>query len=260
VSFNVTPDAYARFMGQYSEPLAAEFVELSGLRAGQRALDVGCGPGALTARLVELLGEPAVVAVDPSPPFVAAIRARFPGVDVRTCHAEQLPFADDSFDAAAAQLVVHFMTDPVRGLREMGRVVRPGGTVTACVWDNAGGGSPLSLFWESARDVDPVAVGEADLPGSREGQLGELSEAAGLRDIESGSMSVRVHFATFADWWEPYTLGVGPAGAHVARLDDGGRAALRDACEQRLPEAPFDVVASAWWVRARAADPGALGA
>jgi ubiquinone/menaquinone biosynthesis C-methylase UbiE len=117
VSFDVSADAYGRFMGRYSEPLAAGFVELTGVSPGQRALDVGCGPGALTAQLVRILGPKAVAALDPSPSFVAAIRARFPGVDVREGTAERLPFEDDSFDAAAAQLVVHFLSDPVVGLR-----------------------------------------------------------------------------------------------------------------------------------------------
>ncbi len=260
MTFHVTADAYDRFMGRYSEPLAAEFLELTEVRAGQRAVDVGCGPGALTARLVARLGAAAVAAVDPSPSFVAAALERFPGVDVRTGTAEDLPFDDDSFDLAAAQLVVHFMADPVQGLRQMARVVRPGGTVAACVWDHAGGGSPLSVFWEAARQVDPTTEDEADLPGAREGHLAELSRAAGLHETESGSLGVQVRFSTFDEWWEPFTLGVGPAGAHVARLDPAARAALRDRCGQLLPAPPFDVHASAWWVRARVGDPGAAGA
>jgi SAM-dependent methyltransferase len=260
VTFHVTADAYDRFMGRYSEPLADGFLELTEVRAGHRAVDVGCGPGALTARLVARLGEPAVAAVDPSPPFVAAAAERFPGVDVRTGTAEELPFSDGSFDLAAAQLVVHFMADPVQGLREMGRVVRPSGTVAACVWDHAGGGSPLSLFWEAAHELDPTVRDEAGLPGAREGHLAELSRTAGLQDVDSGSLSVTVSFSTFDEWWEPFTLGVGPAGAHVARLDQPARSALRDICEQRLPTPPFDVVATAWWVRARVGDAGAAGA
>jgi SAM-dependent methyltransferase len=257
VSFDVSADAYGRFMGRYSEPLAAGFVELTGVSPGQRALDVGCGPGALTAQLVRILGPKAVAALDPSPSFVAAIRARFPGVDVREGTAERLPFEDDSFDAAAAQLVVHFLSDPVVGLREMARVVRPGGIVAACVWDHAGGGGPLSAFWAAARELDPGVADEADRPGAREGHLIELSHAAGLPDVEASTVSVRAHFATFDDWWVPFTLGVGPAGAHVARLDEPGRAALRERCERRLPDAPFDIVAAAWCVRARVGRAGA---
>src|SRR4051812_43885767 len=104
MSFAVAAESYGLFMGRFSEPLAASFADVAGLRAGQRALDVGCGPGALTARLVELLGADAVVAVDPSVPFVDAARERFPGLDIGLASAEELPFADDTFDAALAQL------------------------------------------------------------------------------------------------------------------------------------------------------------
>jgi trans-aconitate methyltransferase len=116
VTFDVRADAYARFMGRYSEPLAVQFAELADLRTGHRALDVGCGPGALTAQLVERLRADAVSAIDPSPSFVAAIRSRFPEVDVQFGVNEHLPFPDDCFDLALAQLVVHFMTDAVSGL------------------------------------------------------------------------------------------------------------------------------------------------
>src|SRR5206468_5388483 len=124
-------------------------------RGGQRLLDVGCGPGALTAELVNRVGPNAVSAVEPSASFVAAARERLPGVDMRQTGAERLPFGDAAFDAALAQLVVHFMVDPVAGLREMGRVTRPGGVVAACVWDHAGGRGPLSAFWQAVRGPAP---------------------------------------------------------------------------------------------------------
>jgi SAM-dependent methyltransferase len=251
VTFLVPAEAYGRFMGRFSEPLAAEFAEACGIRAGQRVLDVGCGPGALTAELVRRLGPDAVTAIDPSPPFVEAAAARFPRVDVRTGAAEDLPFADDTFDAALAQLVVHFMADPVQGLREMGRVTRPGGTVGACVWDFGEGGSPLSVFWRAAREVDPAAPDEAGRAGTREGQLADLAARAGLEAIESGTVSVTVDFATFDAWWEPFGLGVGPAGAYVRGLDPDTRASLRTHCAELLPPAPFTVTASAWSVTAR---------
>jgi SAM-dependent methyltransferase len=251
MTFDVAADDYARFMGRYSEPLAVQFAEVAEVRADQRALDVGCGPGALTAQLVERLGAQAVSAIDPSPSFVAAIRARFPEVDVRSGVAEHLPFPDDSFDVVLAQLVVHFMTDPVSGLREMARVTRPGGLVAACVWDHAGSGGPLTTFWRAVHDTTPSARDEAELAGARAGHLAELCEAAGLTLIESTMLTVKVRFATFVDWWEPFTLGVGPAGAHVTQLDEEGRDVLRTRCSQLLPSAPFEVAASAWCVRAR---------
>jgi SAM-dependent methyltransferase len=251
VGFDVTADAYDRFMGRFSEPLAELFVEWVDVRPGQRALDVGCGPGALTARLVERVGVGSVAALDPSDSFVAAARSRFPDLDVRRAAAEQLPYPDDTFDAALAQLVVHFMKDPVAGLREMARVTRPGGVVAACVWDHAGGTGPLSTFWQAARDLDPHSPGEADLPGTKKGQLVDLAEAAGLRNVEPGALTVTLRFASFADWWEPFTLGVGPAGDYVAGLDESARAELAAACVRSLAPAPFETTASAWCIRAR---------
>ncbi len=247
VSFEVDAEAYGRFMGRYSEPLAAQFVSLAGVVQGHRAVDVGCGTGALTAQLVACLGAGAVCAVDPSDSFVAAARSRLPAVDVRRAAAELLPFADDVFDAALAQLVVHFMTDPVAGLREMARVTRRGGVVAACVWDHAGGNSPLSVFWNAVLDLDPLARDESALAGAREGHLAELFAAAGLRDIESTVLTVRVSFATFDEWWEPLTFGVGPAGDYVQALDETRRARLRERCASLLPgQGPFDIAASAW--------------
>src|SRR5688500_12580682 len=120
-------------MGRYSVPLAPQLADLAKVSAGQRVLDVGCGPGALTAELVTRLGPDAVSAVDPSEPFVAAARERHPGVNVQRAAVEELPFEDRAFDAALAQLVVHFMANPVAGLREMARVTRPDGVVAACV-------------------------------------------------------------------------------------------------------------------------------
>ena len=251
MTFDVAADAYARFMGRYSEPLAGRFADWVGVRPGQRALDVGCGPGALTAQLVERLGADRVTAVDPSTSFVAAARSRLPDVDVRTGVSEQLPFADDQFDVALAQLVVHFMTDPVAGLREMARVTRPAGAVAACVWDHAGGGGPLSLFWGAVHDTDPTAHDESALAGAREGHLAELCEAAGLAHIEATMLTVTVPYESFAEWWEPFTLGVGPAGDYVEHLDEAGRDALRRRCEQLLPASAFTVYAAALCVRAQ---------
>jgi len=252
VTFNVPGDAYSLFMGRFSEPLAVEFVQVADLQAGQRVLDVGCGPGALTALLVERVGIDAVSAIDPSASFVAALGERIPGIDARSGSAEQLPFPDDQFDAALAELVVHFMTDPVAGLAEMARVTRPGGRVAACVWDHAGGGSPLTTFWQAVHDIDPDAQDEADLAGAREGHLSELFKAAGLTDIEPTTLTITVRFPTLADWWDPFTLGVGPAGAYVAQLDQAHQEVLRLRCAQLLPEPPFHVSASAWCVRGRA--------
>jgi len=252
MTFQVAPEAYRSFMGRYSEPLALQFAALVDPAPGQRVLDVGCGPGALTGVLAERLGPSGVAAVDPSPPFVEHVRALLPEVDVRLATAEELPFADGAFDAALAQLVVHFMADPVAGLREMGRVTRPGGVVAACVWDHAGGAGPLSTFWRAVRDLDGEAEDESGRAGVRAGHLVELAGAAGLEAVEESRLQVEVGYASFEDWWTPYTLGVGPAGAYVAGLDEPRREALRARCAELLPSAPFAVPAAAWCVRASA--------
>ncbi len=249
MSFAVAPDAYDRFMGRYSVPLAPKLADFASVAAGQRVLDVGCGPGALTGELVRRLGPAAVSAVDPSEPFVAAARERHPGVSVQRAAAEDLPFADKVFDATVAQLVVHFMADPVAGLRELARVTRQDGVVAACVWDHAGGQGPLSLFWEAARQLDPGVDDESERAGAREGHLAELFRAAGLREVEESVLSVSVEHQSFEEWWEPFELGVGPAGAFVAALDEERQAELRELCRELLPPAPFTPPARAWAAR-----------
>jgi SAM-dependent methyltransferase len=252
MSFAVGAEQYDRFMGRYSGPLAPVFADFAGVRAGQRVVDVGCGPGALTVELVRRVGADAVSAVDPSESFVVAARERHPGVEVQQAAAEELPFADSAFGTALAQLVVHFMADPVAGLSEMARVTSAGGVVAACVWDHAGGRGPLSVFWDAARELDPDVDDESRLAGARQGHLVELLEAAGLRDVEEGDLSVDVEHPSFEEWWEPYTFGVGPAGGLVARLDPARQDQLRERCREILPGAPFVVSAHVWAARGRA--------
>jgi SAM-dependent methyltransferase len=252
VGFDVAASAYDRFMGRYSRELAPQLADLAGVTAGQSVLDVGCGPGALTAELVARLGPAAVVAVDPSPSFVAATRERNPEVDVRQAAAEALPFGDGAFDAALAQLVVHFMADPVAGLREMARVTRPGGVVAACVWDHAGEQSPLTVFWRAARSLDPSAHDESDLAGARAGHLAELFAAAGLEEVRATALGVSVRHESFEEWWEPFTLGVGPAGGYVAALDPARRDAVRERCRELFGPPPITIAARAWTACGRA--------
>lgn len=242
-------ESYDRFMGRYSSLLSAQMADFAGVRAGQRVIDVGCGPGALTAELVRRLGAEAVTAVDPSAPFVAAARARHPAVDVQQAAAEHLPFPDRAFDAAIAQLVVHFMADPIAGLVEMARVTRPDGVVAACVWDYGGGRDPLANFWQAARDLDSAVRDESGLAGAREGHLAQLFAAANLRDIEATALSLSLGHVSFEEWWEPYTYGIGPAGAYLASLDGEHQAQLRELCRARLPAGPFVITASAWAAR-----------
>jgi SAM-dependent methyltransferase len=195
------------------------------------------------------VGADGVSAIDPSEPFVAAVAVRHPGIAALHASAEDLPFADGQFDAVLAQLVVHFMTDPIAGLTEMARVTRSGGVVATCVWDFAGGRAPLSDFWAAARELDPGADDESHLAGVREGQLVALMTAAGLRDVTEATLSVSLEHPTFDAWWAPYMGGVGPAGSFIARLRSDRQVELRELCRARLPMAPFVQTASAWAAR-----------
>jgi SAM-dependent methyltransferase len=254
-TFRSSGDAYDRYMGRYSVPLAARLADSVGVHTGQRVLDVGCGPGALTAELARRVGAANVSAIDPSPSYVEACRARHPGVDVREAQAESLPFEDDSFDAALAQLVFQFMADPLQGAQELRRVVRPGGAVGGCVWDYAEGMTMLAAFWGSARELDTSAPHEADtLRFGRGGELGALFRDAGLGDVESGALVVEAAYTGFDDFWNPVLGGVGPGGAYCASLDPERQEALREACFTRLgsPRGAFTLSARAWSAVGRA--------
>jgi SAM-dependent methyltransferase len=249
--FDAGPVAYHRFIGRFADRLAPLFADLAGVGPGQRALDVGSGPGALTVELARRLGADAVCAVEPSPRFAAVVEQRLPGVDVRQATAEQLPFGDGAFDVTLAQLVVHFMADPVAGLREMGRVTRPGGRVAACVWDHGGDRGPLTLFWQAVRELDPSARDESGLAGVREGALARLFTEAGLSGVQPGALTVQVPYLSFGKWWEPFTLGVGPAGTYVAALPPERREQLREQCRQRLGPGPIEISGTAWTATGR---------
>jgi len=251
MSFDVEGDAYNQFMGRFSEPLAVQFLQLVDGVPATTALDVGCGPGALTAQLVARLGLSHVTVIDPSEQFVEAVSQRFPGIDARRGAAEDLPYADAAFDLCMAQLVVHFMTDPVAAITEMARVTRPGGAVAACVWDHAGDRGPLSNFWQAAGKLDADVVDESGLPGTRDGQLLDYFERAGLRDIVPGSLTVQLEVASFDEWWHPFTLGVGPVGSYVAALTPEARERLKDTYAGMFPSGPFTIDATAWSVVGR---------
>ena len=237
---------YDRFMGRYSIRLAPLFAEFAGIGSDRPVLDVGCGTGVLTGELIARLGADAVWAIDPSESFVAAVRDEYPGVRVQQAAAEQLPFEDRLFRAALAQLVVHYLSDAGAGLREMARVTGHGGVVAACVWDYAGGRSPLTSFWKAARQLDPDAGNESGAAGARQGHLAELLRTAGLQVVDETLLTIEVEHPTFEEWWEPFTFGIGRAGDYVAQLAPAKRDRLRDCCREMLPPAPFIVSAGAW--------------
>ena len=255
--FMVSGDAYDAFMGRYSSSLAVVFADAAGVTSGQTALDVGCGPGALTGVLVDRLGAGSVSAFDPSAPFVADCATRNPGVDVRPGRAEEIPFDDGSFDVALAQLVLHFVTDPARAAGELRRVVRPGGTVAACVWDFAQEMEMLRRFWDAALAVDPDAPDEArTMRFGRQGEIAELLDAAGFVDITETTLEVSSAYRRFDELWAGFLGGIGPAGAYCVSLPDQQRDALRDALFTSLgsPAGPFTLAATARCARGRTPD------
>ncbi len=253
-SFHATGDAYDRFMGRYSRPLASAFADAAGVAGGQSVLDIGCGPGALTGVLVERLGAHAVAACDPSPSFVAECATRHPGVDVRLGSAETVPFGDASVDGALAQLVLHFVTDPARAAAEIWRVLRPGGTVAACVWDFAEGMEMLRLFWDAALAVDSDAPDEARaLPFGAAGEIAEWLTTAGFDEVEDTTLAVSSTYADFDELWSGFLAGIGPAGSFCVGLPDAVRSELRGELFARLgsPSGAFTLNAMARSARGR---------
>jgi SAM-dependent methyltransferase len=252
--FQAPADAYDRFIGRYGPGLADLMLQAAGVEPGMRVLDVGCGPGPLAAQAARIVGPVNVAAVDPSEPFAEACRARIPGADVRVASAESLPFADGSFDAVLAQLVLNFLSDAPRGVAEMSRVARPGGVVAACVWDYAGEMRLLRAFWDAAAEVDPDSVARDEGRFMRYATPDELhalwSEAA-LDDVAVSALDVETSYDDFDDLWTPFLAGIGPAGAYCATLDSAGQDALREELRARLgdPAGPFTLTARAWCVR-----------
>lgn len=251
-SFRAPAQGYDTLMGRYLPTLAPAFADAAGVGPTQRLLDVGCGPGGLTGELVARTGAANVAAIDPSEPFVLACRDRNPGIDVRIGVAEQLPFADDEFDATLACLVVGFMADAAAGIAEMARVTRPGGMVALCFWDLSRM-QMLRRFWAGVAEVAGAPRGEAGLLGSREGDLSALLAGAGLAGVHETAIRAHARYADFEDWWTPLTLGIGPAGMYLRSLDDDRRAELRAACRRQFPtpDRPFTLEAHAWCATGR---------
>ena len=252
-TFRTPAEAYDRLVGRYGRELGRALIAAAGVQPGRHAVDVGCGPGALAAELVALLGAERVAAVDPSAPFVEACRQRLPGVRAAVAAAEALPFEDDAFDHALAQLVVNFMTDPPAGVREMRRVTRSGGTVTAAVWDYAGEMTLLRRFWDAAVALDPSAADRDEgrcMPFCSPGQLDELWSAVGLAEVRGSAVVVAATYDGFEDLWQPLERGVAPSGAYAASLSPARRTALKEEFRLRLGVGtePFRLTARAWLV------------
>ena len=250
-------EAYDRHTGRYGRELSAAFVGFAGIEPGMRVLDVGCGTGALTARLAQIVGGDRVLAVDPSEAYVQALRERVPGVAVRAGSAEALPFEDGGFDAVLAQLVIQALDDAPAAAREMRRVAAPGGVVAACVWDFRGGMPLLDAYWAAVRALDPDGARDAgddsaDEWCTRDG-LRRLWEGAGLADVEIGELAAGADYEGFDDAWFSFAAGAGLSGAYCRSLDEPRRAALREEFRRRLeqPDRRFRLTAGAWAVSGR---------
>jgi len=252
MTFAVAAEAYDRFIGRYSRELAPRFLEFAAVEDGP-VLDVGCGPGPLTAVLAARFGAGGVAAIDPSEPFAAACRARVPGADVRVAAAEALPFADGAFGGALSQLVLSFVRDAGRVGAELSRVVRRGGVVAACTFD-AHGFELVRAFWEAARQLDPAAPDDATIPFRRTPELVDLWTRAGFRDVETGTIDLEAGYAGFDDCWSPFAFGIGPAGSWLVAQAEPRRAALRDAFFERLgrPAGALSLRARVLAIRGRA--------
>ncbi len=248
-------DAYNRHMGRYSGALAQKLMAAAGVKAGDSVLDVGCGTGKLTGELVALLGADRVSAVDPSGPFVSAVRAAFPGVTVQEAPAEALPFGDGTFDACLAQLVVNFMNDAHAGVGEMKRVTRSGGTVAAAVWDYGNGMTLLRRFWDAAAATDPGSnpQDELNMRYATAEELATLWNEVGLREVTTFAADVTASYESFDDLWFGFAAGVGPAGAYALSLTGDRRERLKSTLRDLLGvgDSPFELTARAWVVVGR---------
>lgn len=246
-TFATTGEAYDAFMGRYSRPLAVDFATFAQVAPGQRVLDVGCGPGAMTGELVRRLGADAVAACEPSESFVAVCRERNPGVDVRRGAAEQLPFDEAEFDLVTSQLVLHFVSDPDAAAAQMVRVLRPGGAVAACVWDFHDGMELLRAFWDAAVSIEPTAPDEKAMNFGRPGEIAQWLHTAGLDEITEARLTVSSEYRDFYELWSGLLAGVGAAGGYLSLLTPAAREALRVALHERLgsPTAGFTLSAVA---------------
>lgn len=239
-------EAYDAYMGRYTAALAPMFADIVGVCPPQRALDVGCGPGALTAVLTERLGPQAVAACDISPAFVRHCSARLPGVDVRQASVAALPYPDGSFETVVAQFVLHFVLDPVAAAREMARVVTPDGRIGICVWDSARGMQLLRVFAAAALHLDEKAPQDLHvMPFGRPAQVAELLAEAGLTAVAEETLTVTVTHRDFDEVWAGFQHGIGPAGRYCARLGRRQLSTLKREFRHRLGSPDGQVVLDA---------------
>jgi SAM-dependent methyltransferase len=252
-------DGYNLQMGRWSRRLAVPFLGFTGCKDEERIIDVGCGTGSLSATIVEQAQVQRVDGVDFSSIYAdyAAEHHADPRLHFRVGDACALPFEADTYDRALSLLMLHFVPDPLRAVSEMRRVTRPGGVVAAAVWDSRGGVVINRMFFDTATALDPAADGPRrqnfTRPLTAPGQLADAWRGAGLENITDTTLTIRMEFTSFADYWAPYAGQDGPYAAYVSTLGDTGREALIEALRLAYyggePDGPRSYAASAWAVR-----------
>jgi ubiquinone/menaquinone biosynthesis C-methylase UbiE len=224
---------YEKLMGRWSRRLAPLFIDHAGIASGEEVLEIGCGTGSLTFALAEAAALKSLTAIDHSEIYLAAAQAKDSGRWIPFEHGDgcSLRFADASFDRTVSMLVLpSVLPQPELMVAEMRRVTRPGGVVAAAFWDSPGGSPSQRMLWDTAAALDEAAAEARDRTMSRPiyapGALPRLWAEAGLNEIDQQSLMIRMDFADFADYWEPFASGEGALGAYVAALDGTQRARL----------------------------------
>jgi SAM-dependent methyltransferase len=249
--------SYERFMGRWSRMLAPHFVRFAGVRDGDTVLDVGSGTGALTAAIATKAPSSRIVGIDPAAPYVALAKSQQGGalVEFEVGDAQQMRFDNAMFDRTLSLLVVNFIPDRRKALREMKRVTKAKGAVAAAVWDYDEGMEMLRAFWDEAVALTPAhaAKDERNMPLCRRGDLGTLWREEGLQDVVEEALTIETRFESFDDFWTPFLYKQGPAGAYASSLPAADRDALRLRLRRRLlghgPDKPIVMHARAWAVR-----------
>jgi SAM-dependent methyltransferase len=251
-------DGYERYMGRWSRPIAARFLAWLDMPAGLDWLDVGCGTGALSAAIVAVCEPRSLIGIDPSAGFVAKARHDVvdPRVDFRVGDAQALEVASGTQAVVVSALALNFVPDKVKALNEMRRVARPGGTIAFYVWDYPGGGVAfMRAFWQAAVALDPAArdlTEDRRFPFCTPQGLTELTRQAGLDPVECIAIESPAVFRDFDDFWQPFTLGAGPAPGYCVSLAPEQRERLRRRLEESLPRAADGSIAlntRAWALR-----------